>query len=150
MDFLVLRSSCSLFFYGELLQVPEFEEAAFTAPLNKVVKCKTQFGWHLLQVLSERCVFCYSMYLFSELSSFYQSWLLGYIFQFQGRICTWGHSTWRASCKTTRSWVPWRCSIYWCSRTTWSVRPYFIFLLKKSQRWKLEKANSNNKSCMET
>lgn len=34
--------------------VPEFEEAAFTAPLNKVVRCKTQFGWHLLQVLSER------------------------------------------------------------------------------------------------
>ncbi|CAN0905377.1 Rhodanese-like/PpiC domain-containing protein 12, chloroplastic [Linum grandiflorum] len=34
--------------------VPEFEEAAFTAPLNKVVRCKTQFGWHLLQVLSQR------------------------------------------------------------------------------------------------
>ncbi|XP_062082320.1 rhodanese-like/PpiC domain-containing protein 12, chloroplastic [Humulus lupulus] len=34
--------------------VPEFEEAAFNAPLNKVVRCKTQFGWHLLQVLSER------------------------------------------------------------------------------------------------
>nr|CAM59673.1 parvulin-type peptidyl prolyl cis/trans isomerase [Lotus japonicus] len=34
--------------------VPEFEEAAFGAPLNKVVRCKTQFGWHLLQVLSER------------------------------------------------------------------------------------------------
>lgn len=34
--------------------VPEFEEAAFTAPLNKVVRCKTKFGWHLLQVLSER------------------------------------------------------------------------------------------------
>ncbi|KAK9053480.1 hypothetical protein SSX86_030114 [Deinandra increscens subsp. villosa] len=34
--------------------VPEFEEAAFSAPLNKIVKCKTQFGWHLLQVLSER------------------------------------------------------------------------------------------------
>ncbi|XP_022152997.1 rhodanese-like/PpiC domain-containing protein 12, chloroplastic [Momordica charantia] len=34
--------------------VPEFEEAAFSAPLNKVVKCKTQFGWHLLQVISER------------------------------------------------------------------------------------------------
>ncbi|XP_024962920.1 rhodanese-like/PpiC domain-containing protein 12, chloroplastic isoform X4 [Cynara cardunculus var. scolymus] len=34
--------------------VPEFEEAAFNAPVNKVVKCKTQFGWHLLQVLSER------------------------------------------------------------------------------------------------
>ncbi|WVY90684.1 hypothetical protein V8G54_036198 [Vigna mungo] len=33
--------------------VPEFEEAAFSAPLNKVVKCKTKFGWHLLQVLSE-------------------------------------------------------------------------------------------------
>lgn len=36
------------------VQVPEFEEAAFNAPLNKVVKCKTKFGWHLLQVLSER------------------------------------------------------------------------------------------------
>ncbi|KAL5125695.1 Rhodanese-like/PpiC domain-containing protein 12, chloroplastic [Glycine soja] len=35
-------------------EVPEFEEAAFTAPLNKVVSCKTKFGWHLLQVLSER------------------------------------------------------------------------------------------------
>ncbi|KAF8398237.1 hypothetical protein HHK36_017163 [Tetracentron sinense] len=35
-------------------QVPEFEEAAFSAPLNKVVRCKTNFGWHLLQVLSER------------------------------------------------------------------------------------------------
>ncbi|OMO87169.1 Peptidyl-prolyl cis-trans isomerase, PpiC-type [Corchorus capsularis] len=34
--------------------VPEFEQAAFSAPLNKVVKCKTNFGWHLLQVLSER------------------------------------------------------------------------------------------------
>ncbi|RAL38259.1 hypothetical protein DM860_017953 [Cuscuta australis] len=34
--------------------VPEFEEAAFHAPINKVVRCKTQFGWHLLQVLSER------------------------------------------------------------------------------------------------
>ncbi|XP_048234726.1 rhodanese-like/PpiC domain-containing protein 12, chloroplastic isoform X2 [Ricinus communis] len=37
---------------GEM--VPEFEEAAFNAPLNKVVKCKTKFGWHLLQVLSDR------------------------------------------------------------------------------------------------
>ncbi|XP_071923995.1 rhodanese-like/PpiC domain-containing protein 12, chloroplastic isoform X2 [Coffea arabica] len=34
--------------------VPEFEEAAFSASLNNVVKCKTKFGWHLLQVLSER------------------------------------------------------------------------------------------------
>ncbi|KAM5584747.1 rhodanese-like/PpiC domain-containing protein 12, chloroplastic [Rosa sericea] len=34
--------------------VPEFEEAAFSASLNKVVRCKTKFGWHLLQVLSER------------------------------------------------------------------------------------------------
>ncbi|KAH7542180.1 rhodanese-like/PpiC domain-containing protein 12, chloroplastic isoform X2 [Ziziphus jujuba] len=34
--------------------VPEFEEAAFSAPLNSVVRCKTKFGWHLLQVLSER------------------------------------------------------------------------------------------------
>ncbi|KAL9458569.1 hypothetical protein AB3S75_007437 [Citrus x aurantiifolia] len=34
--------------------VPEFEEVAFTTPLNKVARCKTKFGWHLLQVLSER------------------------------------------------------------------------------------------------
>ncbi|KAL1189234.1 Rhodanese-like/PpiC domain-containing protein 12 [Cardamine amara subsp. amara] len=34
--------------------VPEFEEAAFSAEPNHVVRCKTQFGWHLLQVLSER------------------------------------------------------------------------------------------------
>ncbi|KAL6516365.1 hypothetical protein OROGR_019670 [Orobanche gracilis] len=34
--------------------VPEFEEAAFSAPLNKVVRCKTKYGWHLLQALSER------------------------------------------------------------------------------------------------
>ncbi|XP_078438566.1 rhodanese-like domain-containing protein / PPIC-type PPIASE domain-containing protein [Wolffia australiana] len=34
--------------------VPEFEEVAFGAPLNKVVRCKTQFGWHLVQVISER------------------------------------------------------------------------------------------------
>lgn len=34
--------------------VPEFDEAAFAAPLNKIIRCKTKFGWHLLQVLSER------------------------------------------------------------------------------------------------
>ncbi|KAK9123300.1 hypothetical protein Sjap_012902 [Stephania japonica] len=34
--------------------VPEFEEAAFNAPLNTLVRCKTKFGWHLLEVLSER------------------------------------------------------------------------------------------------
>uniref|UniRef100_A0ACD5YYJ2 Uncharacterized protein n=1 Tax=Avena sativa TaxID=4498 RepID=A0ACD5YYJ2_AVESA len=34
--------------------VPEFEEVAFSAPLKKVVRCKTKFGWHLVQVLSER------------------------------------------------------------------------------------------------
>ncbi|CAK7330659.1 unnamed protein product [Dovyalis caffra] len=38
----------------ETPKVPEFEEAAFSAPLNKIVRCKTKFGWHLLQVLSER------------------------------------------------------------------------------------------------
>ncbi|MQM10912.1 hypothetical protein Taro_043812 [Colocasia esculenta] len=37
--------------------VPEFEEIAFSAPVNKVVRCKTKFGWHLLQVLSERSSF---------------------------------------------------------------------------------------------
>ena len=46
--------SCSLNFQTCILQVPEFEEAAFSAPLNKVVRCKTKFGWHLLQVLAER------------------------------------------------------------------------------------------------
>ncbi|KAF2291949.1 hypothetical protein GH714_042291 [Hevea brasiliensis] len=39
---------------GDGKWVPEFEEAAFNAPLNKVVRCKTKFGWHLLQVLSDR------------------------------------------------------------------------------------------------
>ncbi|KAH7677367.1 Peptidylprolyl isomerase protein [Dioscorea alata] len=34
--------------------IPEFEQVAFTAPLNKVVRCKSKYGWHLLQVLSER------------------------------------------------------------------------------------------------
>ncbi|KAK8959671.1 Rhodanese-like/PpiC domain-containing protein 12 [Platanthera guangdongensis] len=34
--------------------VPEFEDAAFSASLNKIVRCKTKFGWHLLEVLSER------------------------------------------------------------------------------------------------
>lgn len=38
-------------------QVPEFEEAAFKAPLNKLVRVKTKHGWHLLQVLSERSGF---------------------------------------------------------------------------------------------
>lgn len=38
----------------QMSQVPEFENAAFSAPLNKVVRCKTKFGWHLLQVISER------------------------------------------------------------------------------------------------
>lgn len=37
---------------GQMVQ--EFEEAAFSAPLNKIVRCKTKFGWHLLQVISER------------------------------------------------------------------------------------------------
>lgn len=39
-----------------MCQVPEFEETAFSASLNKVVRGKTKFGWHLLQVLSERYV----------------------------------------------------------------------------------------------
>eukprot|EP00249_Psilotum_nudum_P032166 c47366_g1_i1 orf=95-1030(+) len=34
--------------------VPEFEEAAFNAPINKLVRVKTKYGWHLLQVLSQR------------------------------------------------------------------------------------------------
>lgn len=34
--------------------VAEFEDAAFKAPMNKVVQCKTKFGWHLVQVISER------------------------------------------------------------------------------------------------
>ncbi|KAL2649340.1 hypothetical protein R1flu_017468 [Riccia fluitans] len=33
---------------------PAFEEAAFGAPVNKLVKVKTKYGWHLLQVLGER------------------------------------------------------------------------------------------------
>ncbi|KAL9367682.1 hypothetical protein Peur_038881 [Populus x canadensis] len=38
---------------ARMSQVPEFEEAAFSVPLNKVTRCKTKFGRHLLQVLSE-------------------------------------------------------------------------------------------------
>eukprot|EP00252_Welwitschia_mirabilis_P006550 TRINITY_DN17438_c0_g1_i1.p1 TRINITY_DN17438_c0_g1~~TRINITY_DN17438_c0_g1_i1.p1 ORF type:complete len:305 (+),score=34.41 TRINITY_DN17438_c0_g1_i1:203-1117(+) len=34
--------------------VPEFEDVAFSSPLNKLVRCKSKFGWHLLQVLAER------------------------------------------------------------------------------------------------
>lgn len=34
--------------------VAEFEDAAFRAPLNKLVRAKTKYGWHLLQVLAER------------------------------------------------------------------------------------------------
>ncbi|MCO5546815.1 hypothetical protein L7F22_000251 [Adiantum nelumboides] len=34
--------------------VSEFEEAAFNSPLNKIVRVKTKFGWHLVQALSER------------------------------------------------------------------------------------------------
>lgn len=37
---------------GQMVQ--EFEEAAFTAPLNKIVRVKTKFGWHLVQALSQR------------------------------------------------------------------------------------------------
>ncbi|KAL2612652.1 hypothetical protein R1flu_024344 [Riccia fluitans] len=33
---------------------PAFEEAAFGAPVNKLVRAKTKYGWHLLQVLGER------------------------------------------------------------------------------------------------
>ncbi|BFI40507.1 hypothetical protein AXG93_2852s1140 [Marchantia polymorpha subsp. ruderalis] len=33
---------------------PAFEEAIFTAQLNKLIRVKTKHGWHLLQVLSER------------------------------------------------------------------------------------------------
>eukprot|EP01018_Ginkgo_biloba_P038326 Gb_33394 [translate_table: standard] len=40
--------------YLKDLEVPEFEEAAFSSPLNKPVRCKTKFGWHLLEVLAER------------------------------------------------------------------------------------------------
>lgn len=60
-DFAVEHSLCPSKENGGMLgwirrgqMVPEFEEAAFSAPLNKVVRCKTKFGWHLLQVLAER------------------------------------------------------------------------------------------------
>ncbi|CAM8949648.1 unnamed protein product [Rhodiola kirilowii] len=32
----------------------EFAKVAFEAPLEKVVRCKTRLGWHLLRVLGER------------------------------------------------------------------------------------------------
>uniref|UniRef100_A0A803MZ21 PpiC domain-containing protein n=1 Tax=Chenopodium quinoa TaxID=63459 RepID=A0A803MZ21_CHEQI len=39
---------------GVLGWVRKGQMAAFSAPLVKVVRCKTKFGWHLLQVISER------------------------------------------------------------------------------------------------
>ncbi|XP_062188671.1 rhodanese-like/PpiC domain-containing protein 12, chloroplastic isoform X2 [Phragmites australis] len=60
-DLAVVHSLCPSKENGGMLgwvrrgqMVPEFEEAAFGAPLNKVVRCTTKFGWHLLQVLAER------------------------------------------------------------------------------------------------
>ncbi|KAG0489446.1 hypothetical protein HPP92_006309 [Vanilla planifolia] len=60
-DLAVEFSICPSKEYGGMLGwvrkgqlVPEFEEVAFGASLNKVVRCKTEFGWHLLEVLSER------------------------------------------------------------------------------------------------
>ena len=63
-DFHILPCSMldQLIFLMKISQVPEFEEAAFSAPLNKVVRCKTKFGLHLLQVLSER----YSNHSFAQ------------------------------------------------------------------------------------
>uniref|UniRef100_A0A7N0THF7 Peptidylprolyl isomerase n=1 Tax=Kalanchoe fedtschenkoi TaxID=63787 RepID=A0A7N0THF7_KALFE len=33
---------------------PEFAEVAFKAPLERVFRCKTRLGWHLVRVLGER------------------------------------------------------------------------------------------------
>lgn len=60
---------------AKMCQVPEFEEAAFSASLNKVVRCKTQFGWHLLQVLSERYVLKACLLLISYLTMQSSCWL---------------------------------------------------------------------------
>lgn len=60
------------YLHVEIHQVPEFEEAAFSAPLNKVVRCKTKFGWHLLQVLSERYdLRCQRNMLLQEVSMYF-------------------------------------------------------------------------------
>ena len=42
-------------FFGQGQMVPEFETAAFAAPLNKVVgPVKTQFGYHLIMVTEKK------------------------------------------------------------------------------------------------
>ncbi|WZY80787.1 hypothetical protein YC2023_027171 [Brassica napus] len=53
-DVMIAGETFSVDIYVQMELVPEFEEAAFKAEPNHVVRCKTQFGWHLLQVLSER------------------------------------------------------------------------------------------------
>lgn len=73
----------------EMTQVPEFEEAAFSAPLNKVVRCKTKFGWHLLQVLSERYIL--DVILLSFLIRYFRVFFLICISCYQGRIDASGH-----------------------------------------------------------
>eukprot|EP00252_Welwitschia_mirabilis_P000630 TRINITY_DN10617_c0_g3_i1.p1 TRINITY_DN10617_c0_g3~~TRINITY_DN10617_c0_g3_i1.p1 ORF type:complete len:316 (-),score=38.62 TRINITY_DN10617_c0_g3_i1:721-1668(-) len=39
---------------GRYTHIPEFEDAVLNSPLKKVVRCKTNLGWHLVQVLDER------------------------------------------------------------------------------------------------
>lgn len=49
------RNGGDLGFFGKGQMVIEFEEAAFSLPLNEVSQpIKTQFGWHLLVVTDQK------------------------------------------------------------------------------------------------
>lgn len=40
--------------FGRNQMVKEFETASFTTPLGEYTKVKTQFGWHVIQVIEAK------------------------------------------------------------------------------------------------
>lgn len=49
------RDGGDLGFFGRGMMVPEFDQVAFTLPVNEISEpVKTQFGWHLLVVTEQR------------------------------------------------------------------------------------------------
>lgn len=40
--------------FGRNQMVKEFEQLAFSLPVNELGKCKTQFGWHIVKVVESK------------------------------------------------------------------------------------------------